>query len=60
MKVSSFGGKNLELKSCIVFMKKIVNVGFVGEFCYGRLNVIYVIYDNEIGEVNIWEIFYDY
>ena len=60
VKVSSFGGKNLESKSCIAPLKKIVNVGSVGEPRHGRPNATYVIYDNETGEVNIREIPYDY
>lgn len=37
----------------------IVNVGFVGELCYGSIKVIYVIYYDNIGEVMIWEVDYD-
>jgi len=60
VKVNSFGSENLESNICIAPLKKIVNVGSVGEPRHGRPNATYVIYDNETGEVNIREIPYYY
>ncbi|MFM7371935.1 MAG: metallophosphoesterase family protein, partial [Sphaerospermopsis kisseleviana] len=41
-------------------IKRIINVGSVGEPRHGRPNATYVIYDQEIQEVTLREVAYDY
>ncbi|PAX49102.1 metallophosphoesterase family protein [Brunnivagina elsteri] len=61
LKISVRGeGKKDEDKSFNASLKRIINVGSVGEPRHGRPNATYVIYDTESDEVTLREVEYDY
>jgi diadenosine tetraphosphatase ApaH/serine/threonine PP2A family protein phosphatase len=53
-------GKNEQVKSFNAPLKRIINVGSVGEPRHGRPNATYVIYDTDTQEVRLSEVPYDY
>jgi diadenosine tetraphosphatase ApaH/serine/threonine PP2A family protein phosphatase len=53
-------GKEEQATNFTASLKRIINVGSVGEPRHGRPNATYVIYDTESQEVNLREVAYDY
>ena len=53
-------GKEEQATNFTTSLKRIINVGSVGEPRHGRPNATYVIYDTESQEVNLREVAYDY